>query len=184
MPNTGSALPALSDAALRETLDLMGQVVANMAGKLDRHDLILTQMQTAAREGRDAALKAQAQTDPELYGRYIGNELDKAMDRSLDRLEALQSGFATDRQDTRQFLNQLEQQEETMLIRLRDELETTRRWKKRVPFMAIAGLALVLGLSIVLPRVLPINSTTCAVVGGQWLLGSESRVRACVFRAE
>ena len=52
MPNTGSALPALSDAALRETLDLMGQVVANMAGKLDRHDLILARMQSTAQESR------------------------------------------------------------------------------------------------------------------------------------
>ncbi len=183
MPNTGSAAPALSDAVLRETLDLMGQVVANMAGKLDRHDLILTQMQTAAREGRDAALKAQAQTDPELYGHYIGNELDKAMDRSLDRLEALQSGFATDRQNTRQFLNQLEQQEETMLIRLRDELETSRRWKKRVPFIAIAGLVLVLGLGVALPWVLAGNSATCAVLGGEWM-GSTSGQRGCLLFAE
>ena len=41
MPDPGSARPALSDAALRETLDLLGTVVANMAGKLDRHDQIL-----------------------------------------------------------------------------------------------------------------------------------------------
>lgn len=183
MPNTGSALPTLSDAALRETLDLMGQVVANMSGKLDRHALILTRMQSTAQESRDAALKAQAQTDPRLYGNHIGNELDKAMDRTLDRLEALQSGFATDRQETRQFLNQIEQHEERMLIRLRDELETTRRWKKRIPFLAIAGLVLALGLSIALPRVLAGNSTTCTVLGGEWM-GSTSGQRGCVLFGE
>lgn len=180
MPNTGSALPALSDAALRETLDLMGQVVANMAGKLDRHDLILARMQSTAQESRDAALKAQAQTDPRLYGNHIGNELDKAMDRTLDRLEALQSGFATDRQETRHFLDQVEQHEERMLIRLRDELETARRWKKRVPFMAIAGLVLVLGLGVALPWVLAGNSATCAVLGGEWV-GSTSGQRGCLL---
>jgi len=183
MPNTGSAAPALSDAALRETLDLMGQVVANMAGKLDRHALILAQMQTTAQESRDAALKAQAQTDPRLYGRHIGNQLDKAMDASLDRLEALQSGFATDRQETRKVLSELEQQEETMLIRLRDDLETARRWKKRIPFIAIAGLVLVLGLSVVLPRVLAGNSATCAVLGGEWMVAT-SEQPGCVFVAE
>lgn len=183
MPNTGTAAPALSDAALRETLDLMGQVVANMAGKLDRHALILAQMQSAAQESRDAALKAQAQTDPQLYGRHIGNELDKAMDTTLDRLEALHSGFATDRRETRKVLGELEQQEETMLIRLRDDLENARRWKKRVPFLAIVGLVLVLGLSIALPRVLAGNSTTCAVLGGEWMVAT-SEQPGCVFFAE
>ena len=49
MSNTGSAHPALSDAALRETLDLLGTVVANMAEKLDRHGQILADVQKGGR---------------------------------------------------------------------------------------------------------------------------------------
>ena len=101
MPDPGSARPALSDAALRETLDLLGTVVANMAGKLDRHDQILADVQKVAVESRDAAQAAKTFADPQRYGRHIGQELDKALDASLDRLKALQSGLATDRQETR-----------------------------------------------------------------------------------
>lgn len=123
MPDPGSARPALSDAALRETLDLMGTVVANMAGKLDRHGQILADVQKVAAESRDAAQAAKAHSDPQRYGRHIGQELDKALNATLDRLKALQSGLATDRQKTRRSLEDLVRQEEAVLHHLRDDLE-------------------------------------------------------------
>ena len=183
MPDPGSARPALSDAALRETLDLLGTVVANMAGKLDRHDQILADVQKVAVESRDAAQAAKTFADPQRYGRHIGQELDKALDASLDRLKALQSGLATDRQETRRSLEELVRQEEAVLHHLRDDLEKAGRWKKRAPFIAIFGLALVLGLSIALPRFMAANDTACAVLGGEWLRGPESGNQACVFYA-
>lgn len=97
MSNPGSTHPALSDAALRETLDLLGTVVANMAGKLDRHSEILADVQQTAIEGRDAAQAAKAHSDPQRYARHIGQQLDKALHPALDRLERVQSAFATDR---------------------------------------------------------------------------------------
>lgn len=182
MSNPGSARPALFDAALRETLDLLGTVVANMAGKLDRHGQILADVQKAATEGRDAAQAAKVHSDPERYGRHIGQELDKALDATLDRLEALQSGFATDRQETRRSLGELVRQEEAVLQHLRDDLEEAGRWKRRIPF-ALFGLALALGLTIALPRFLAGNGIGCAVLGGEWLRGPESGKEACVFYA-
>jgi len=178
-----SPSPALSDAALRETLDLLGTVVANMAGKLDRHGQLLAEVRKTATESRDAAQAAKAHSDPERYGRHIGNEIDKALAATLNRMEALQSGLATDRQETRRSLNELVRQEEQTLQRLRDDLAKAGRWKKRTPFIALFGLILVLGLATVLPRFMAGNGAACAVLGGKWLRGSESGKEACVFYA-
>ena len=183
MSNPGSAHPALSDAALRETLDLLGTVVANMAGKLERHGQILAEVQKAATESRDAAQAAKAYADPQRYGRHIGNEIDKALAAPLDRLEGLHLGLAADRRDASRTMDELVRQEEQTLQRLRDDLARAGRWKKRTPFIALFGLALALGLIIVLPRFMAANGTACAVLGGEWLRGPESGKEACVFYA-
>jgi hypothetical protein len=184
MPNPGSAHSALSDAALRETLDLLGTVVANMAGKLDRQGQILVDVHKAAIESRDAAQTAKTHSDPQRYGRHIGQELDKAFDTTLTRLERLQSGFVSDRQETLLSLGELVRQEEAVLQRLRDDLENAGRWKQRIPFIALFGLALALGLTMALPRFFAGNGIGCAVLGGEWLREPESGNDACVFYAE
>jgi signal transduction histidine kinase len=184
MPSPGSASPALSDAVLRETLDLLGQVVASMSARLDQHGQALAEVQEAAVQSRDAAQGAKAYTDPQRYGRHIGQEIDKALGTILNRLEALQSGFAADRQETRRRLEELARQEEHALQRLRDNLADAGRWKKRIPFIALFGLVLVLGLTIALPRFVAGNSTACAVLGGDWIRCPESEKLACVFYAE
>ena len=183
MPNPGSASPALSLAALGETVDLLGVVVARMSEKLDQHGETLAAVQKTALECRDAALGAKAYADPQRYGRHIGNEIDKALAAPLDRLEILQSGFAADRHVASSSLDELVRQEEQTLQRLRDELARAGRWKKRTPFIALFGLILVLGLTIALPRFLAGNGTACTVLGGEWLRGPESGKQACVFYA-
>ena len=184
MPNPGSASPALSLAALGETVDLLGVVVAKMSEKLDQHGETLAAVQKTALESRDAAQAAKAYADPQRYGRHIGNEIDKALSIPLDRLEGLHSGFAADRQDASRSLDEMVWQEEQTLQRLRDDLARAGRWKKRIPFIALFGLVLVLGFSIALPRFMAANGAACAVLGGEWLRGSDSGKEACVFYAE
>ena len=181
MPKPGSASPALSIAALGETMDLLGVVVAQMADKLDQHGQTLAGIHKIALESRDAAQAAKSYTDPQRYGRHIGNEIDKALVAPLNRLEALHSGFAADQQDTRCTLDDLTRQEEAVLQRLRDDQESAGRWKRHIPFMALFGLILALGLSIALPRFMAVNSTACAVLGGEWLKENASGRLACVF---
>ena len=184
MPEAGSASPALSLAALGETVDLLGVVVARMSEKLDQHRESLAAVQKTALESRDAAQAAKAYADPQRYGRHIGNEIDKALAAPLDRLEGLHLSLAADRRDTSRTLDQLVRQEEQTLQRLRDELARAGRWKRRALFIALFGLVLVLGLNIALPRFLAGNGTACAVLGGNWLRGPESGKEACVFYAE
>jgi len=183
MPEAGSASPALSLAALGETVDLLGVVVAKMSEKLDQHGETLAVVRKTTLESRDAALGAKAYADPQRYGRHIGNEIDKALSIPLDRLEALHSGFAADQQDASRSLDELVRQEEQTLQRLRDDLARAGRWKRWIPFIAFFGLVLALGFSIALPRFIAGNGTACAVLGGEWLRGPESGKEACVFYA-
>ena len=164
-------------------MDLLGVVVAQMADKLDQHGETLVAVQKTALESRDAAQAAKSYTDPQRYGRHIGNEIDKALTIPLDRLEALRSGFAADRQDTRRTLDDLIRQEEAVLQRLRDDQESAGRWKKRISFIAFIGLVLALGLIIALPRFMAGNDAICAVLGGEWLKENVSGRLACVFYA-
>ena len=183
MPNPGSATPALSVATLGEMVDLLGVVVAKMSDKLDQHGQTLAGMQKIAVESRDAAHAAKAFTDPKRYANYIGQEVYEALGQSFDRLEALHGGFATDQLDASRTLGELVRQEEQTLQRLRDDQARAGRWKKRIPFRAIFGLVLVLGLAIALPRFMAGNVAVCAVLGGDWLRGSDSGKEACVFYA-
>jgi hypothetical protein len=181
MPKHGSASPTPSIAVLSETVDLLGVVVAQMADKLDQHGETLVTVQKIALEGRDAAPAAKAYADPQRYGRHIGNEIDKALLAPLNRLEALHSGFAADRQDTRHTLDDLARQEEAVLQRLRDDQASAGRWKKRIPFIVLFGLVLVLCLTIALPRFMAVNGTACVVLGGEWLKENANGRLACVF---
>jgi hypothetical protein len=178
MSNPGSASPAPS---LAETVDLLGIVVAQMSEKLDQHGETLAVVRKTALESRDAAQAAKAYADPQRYGRHIGNEIDKALAAPLDRLEGLHLGLAADRRDTSRTLDELVRQEEQTLQRLRDELASAGRWKKRTPFIALFGLALVLGLTIALPCFMAGNGAACAVLGGEWLKENQSGRLACVF---
>lgn len=181
MPKPGPATPALSVAALAETVDLLGVVVARMSEKLDQHGETLAGIQKVTLESREAAQAAKAYTDPKRYADHIGQEVYDALGESLDRLEALHSGFAADRQDAKRSLDGITRQEEAVLQRLRDDQAKAGRWKKRIPFIALFGLVLVLGLAIALPRFTAGYGTACAVLGGEWLKANASGRLACVF---
>ena len=181
MPNPGPASPALSLAALGETVDLLGVVVAKMSEKLDQHGKTLAGIQTVAMESREAAQAAKAFSDPKRYANYIGQEVYEALGQSLDRLEVLHSGFDADRQDNCRTLDELTRQEEAVLQQLLDDQARAGRWKKRIPFIALFGLVVALGLTVALPRFLAGNGTACAVLGGQWLKENASGRLACVF---
>ncbi|WP_373502417.1 hypothetical protein [Aestuariivirga sp.] len=178
MPKPGPATPTLSVATLAETVDLLGVVVARMSDKLDQHGETLAGIQKVTLESREAA---RTYTDPKRYADHIGQEVYDALGESLDRLEALHSGFAADRQDARGSLNDITRQEEAVLQRIRDDQAKVARWKKRIPFIALFGLVLVLGFAIALPRFLAVNGAACAVLGGDWLKANASGRLACVF---
>jgi hypothetical protein len=128
----------------------------------------------------NAARAAKQQTDPARYAQHIEQELDKTIGRILDRLDILHSSFEADRCNAAYRLEDLVEQEEITLQRLRADQERAARWKKRIPFIALFGLVLALGLAIALPRLLADSGFGCDVIGGAWTrLTTEAEV--CVF---
>ena len=137
MPKPGSG--SLSLATLGETVDLLAVVVARMSEKLDQHGETLAAFQNTSLESRDATQAAKAYADPQRYGRYIGNEIDRAPAVLLDLLEGLHLGLAADRRDTSRTMDELVRQEEQTLQRLPDDLARAGRRKKRAPFIAYSA---------------------------------------------
>jgi hypothetical protein len=184
MPALGPATAALSDAELRETIDLHSGVLARMSDKIDAQGVLQQELIDVSIKGMEAILNAaraaKQQTDPARYAQHIEQELDKTIGRILDRLDILHSSFEADRCNAAYRLEDLVEQEEITLQRLRADQERAARWKKRIPFIALFGLVLALGLAIALPRLLADSGFGCDVIGGAWTrLTTEAEV--CVF---
>jgi hypothetical protein len=184
MPALGPATAALSDAELRETIDLHSGVLAKMSDKLDEQGALQLKLIDTVIGGMDAILdaarSAKQQTDPARYARHIEQELDKTIGRILDRLDILHSSFEADRCNAAYRLEDLVEKEEITLQRLRADQEREGRWKKRIPFIALFGLVLALGLVIALPRILAGSGFGCDVIGGAWTR-STTEAEVCVF---
>ena len=184
MPALGPATLALSDAELRETLDLHSGVIARMSDKIDAQGALQQQLIDVSIKGMeailDAARAAKQQTDPARYAQHIEQELDKTIGRILDRLDIQHSNFEADRRDTAYRLEELVLQEENVLQRLRADQERAGRWKKRIPFIAFFGLVLSLGLAIALPRIVVDSGFGCRIIGGAWTR-STTEAEVCVF---
>lgn len=111
MPALGPATLALSDAELRETIDLHSGMLARMSDKIDEQGALQLKLIDTVMTGMEGLLKAavatKQQTDPARYARHIEQELDKTIGRILDRLDILHSSFEADRRDAAYRLDDL-----------------------------------------------------------------------------
>ena len=160
MPDRYPGSRALSDAALRETLDLLGQVVASMSARIDRQgekideqERLIVMMTEALADTRDAAHRAAKQTDAKTYAGQMVDALDANLDPLFQKLENAIEGINRQHRETTDRLKQLEQAESVGIDKLRQELAEASAWRRKVPVIwaGAAGLAVVLtlGLSLV-----------------------------------
>lgn len=148
------APPALSDIALRETLDLLGQVVASMSARLDKQGEQIEAMAKAVEKTRSAAKRTEQQTDPAAYARFIGTEVEKALDGVLDEFAGAVRAIRKDHETTAARLKELEQAEEAALERLRKDLDAAARWRRQVPWVWAGAVSTALALVVVLNALL------------------------------
>ena len=148
------APPALSDVALRETLDLLGQVVASMSARIDRQGEQIDAMAKAVEKTRSAAKRTEQQTDPAAYARFIGTEVENALDGVLDEFAGAVRAIRKDHETTAARLKELEQAEEAALARLRQDLDAAARWRRQVPWVWAGAVCTALGLAVVLNALL------------------------------
>ena len=148
MPDTPP--PALSDVALRETLDLLGQVVASMSARLDKQGEQIEALARAVEKTRAAAKRTEQQTDPAAYARFIGTEVETALDGVLDEFAGAVLTIRKDHETTAARLQELEQAEEAALERLRRDLDAAARWRRSVPWVWAGAVAVGLALAVML----------------------------------
>ena len=172
--------PALSDAELRETIDLLSSVVASMSGRLDAQTKTLGSLVQAAELTQKAALTAKAQTDPRRFAEELGNKIDAPIWKIIDAFSQLHNMQLDDARSAKK-------QAEDLLDAQRDTHDKIHDWakehdarKKRFLFMAIPALLLVLGLSIALPRFLVGYGPSCTFLGGLWTRATTGE-QVCVF---
>ena len=170
--------PALSDADLAETLDLLAIVVASVSDRVDAKTAALDRLTKTTAEARQAAFAAQAQTDPKLFTKPVGQAVRAQLEIPLDRLDHLYAGFSDNNRQSLHRLDELATAKADLLHALQAETVKAQRWNKRILFMAIGALVLVLALTIILPRVYGTNPTVCVILGGEAVGGS------CMFFAD
>ena len=77
---------ALSDDELRETLDMIGTVLASVSDRVDAQTGVLDRVNKTATEARQAAFAARSQTDPQKYGELVGETIDGRINDNLVRM--------------------------------------------------------------------------------------------------
>lgn len=137
-----SSSPALSDIALRETLDLLSRVVASMSARLDTQGERIEALTAALDEARVAALTAAERTDHRGYAKLVSREVEEVLGPVLDAFANVVENLRTEHQATAKRLRELEQAEEAMLEQLRGEAHAAARWRKKVPWIWLGAVAL------------------------------------------
>lgn len=137
-----SPAPALSDIALRETLDLLSRVVASMSARIDTQGEKIEALVAALEETRTAALTAAKQTDHRAYARLVGREVEEVLGPVLDAFADVVINLRKEHEVTAIRLRELEQAEGAMLEQLRQEVHAAAQWRKRVPWIWIGAVAL------------------------------------------
>ena len=182
-PNTDAAL---SDADLREMLDLLSQVVASMSERIDAQTAFQTRATDTLLKAADAtftaAVATKKQTDPARFAEELGNKIDAPIWKIIDAFTALHDKQAAD-------IKSAKKTAEDLLDAQHDTHEKIHRWaventarKRHSLFIALSALVIALGFSIALPRFLVGTGWGCNVMGGAWSSASGSD-GVCIFYA-
>ncbi len=174
-----SPSPALPDAELRETLDLLSTVLASVSDRVDAQTGAMDRLVKTATEARQAAFAARSQTDPQNFGEIIADTLDHHLGESFVRLVKVGNLLNEQTRQTKEVLEKAEEDKLAILDKVRDRERKAERLKRNLPWFGLGAVALALVLTVTLPRFSAINGATCAVFGGQWLT-TQSGGYACV----
>jgi len=179
MPDQPAA-PALTDADLRETLDLLSTVVASVSDRMDSQTQAIDRLTKTAAETRQAAFAARSQTDPEIFAEQINEHIRGTFGAAVNAQTGLVRLLGEEIRRLGTLESEHEQVRRSLLTRIQSEKHDVERWKRRIPFIAIFGLVLALALGIALPRFAAHSTTACRIIGGQ-MLASASGNPACVL---
>lgn len=172
--------PALSDAELRETLDLMATAVASMSDRIDALTRVSNKQIKVSTEARIAAFAAKDQTDPKRYGELIGQTVHARLSESLKRLDAASADVLKGVQHAQASHQETTTAHSDTLRLMNEHRQDLQKDRKLLPWVSLSVVGLALVLTVTLPRFMASNASTCAVLGATWTTTSTG-VDACVF---
>lgn len=177
----------LSDAELRETLDLLSTVIASVSDRVDSQRTAIDWLTKTTAETRQAAFAARSQTDPELYGEVIAEEVLQKLNRPIDLIGRAGDLVCRSAESASRVFEQGEklatEERYTLYHEIREREKKADRLKRNLPWFGVGAVVLALGLSIVVPRFYASTLTTCVVIGAEWVR-TTSGGDACVFYQE
>ncbi|WP_209599750.1 hypothetical protein [Ruegeria sp. HKCCSA071] len=167
--NDQSPSPApLSDEELRETLDMVGTVLASVSDRVDDQTRVLDRVHKTATEARQAAFAAQTQTDPEHYGDLVGHAINARVRGSLEAISQVADALGAQSRHTDAVLKKAEQDKWEVFKDIREQEREIECSKTRLSWFGLGVVVLALTMTVTLPRFSAYNSTTCGVFGGVW----------------
>lgn len=159
-----SAAPALSDVDLRKTLDLLSAVIASVSDRMDSQTQAIDRLIKTAVETWQVAFAAKVVNRSGAV-RRTSWEADWPQRGPVEASVELVSMLAEEIQRVAALNLEHQATRKGLMKSIRREKVETERWEKRILFIAIFGLVLVLGLGVGLPRFLVAHGTACAVLG-------------------
>ena len=178
MPDDPSSSPAPpSDAHLRETLDILAELVASVSDRVDAQTEALGRMSKTAAEARQAAFAAKAQTDPKAYGDLVGQAISGRVAEHLDEIWQLSGALRQTALQVDRTLKEASKDWGIQLHELRQREDKVDRFWARTRWLAIGLTVLFLVLLMIVPRLVALYPTGCTLLGGNW--GLSSAYRAC-----
>lgn len=172
--------PALSDAELGETLDLMATAVASMSNRIDGLTKIANKQIEVSTEARIAAFAARDQTNPKKYGELVGTTIDGRINDNLVRMGQMCVDLFEASNRAQGALKKAEDDKSNALRAVWEREQKAKQLKSRLPWFGLGALVLALVMTIAFPRFLASYPSTCAVLGASWTT-TTTGVDACVF---
>ncbi|MGH1447742.1 MAG: hypothetical protein ACRBBO_17055 [Cognatishimia sp.] len=170
----------LSDGELRETLDMVGTVLASVSDRVDAQTNTMDRLVKTATEARQAAFSAQNQTDPEKYSEIMADAFDEHLAGRIAQFADLGALLQHQTYQTNAALKEAEKDRSEALRQVWEREGKADRLKNRLPWFGLGALVFALVLAVLLPRFSATNSTTCVVFGGEWVRTTDGHP-ACVY---
>lgn len=165
---TNQTSPALPDDELRETLDMIGTVVASVSDRVDAQTDAFDRLNKTASEARQAAFAAQRQTDPELYGHIIGEAAVRLIDQSLSDLKRTAEDLRVQTHHAGTALKKIDDGNQQDRQNMRERERRVDAFRAKLPLIAFAVGVFAIVMTLTVPRFIARFPAGCGVLGGTW----------------
>lgn len=163
---------------LRETLDMLGTLVASMSDRLEGQVAILDKLTKTAAETRAAAFHAKSQMDMRPVAEAITNAMGKDVGPIASHLRQLQREIEADRAKTQDAFDDFLRSTSDVIEQRRRQIEglRTRNW---IPITASLVLVTAIATAAATPwAVAQVDGwVLCFAAGGYWFEG----LRQCML---